>query len=127
MSTATTSAPSAASAWEASELGSRVSARVAATAVRDESGKREYIGAVIDVTAAKHAEDERSATRALQLANERLQLALRGSNVGIFDFDLREASIERAVDAFPDAADIYERNQERKESERKPDRKKRGV
>ena len=25
---------------------------------------------------------------------------------------LREASIERAVDAFPDAADIYERNQE---------------
>jgi uncharacterized protein len=25
---------------------------------------------------------------------------------------LREASIERAVEAFPDAADIYERNQE---------------
>ncbi|MFP3507624.1 DUF1415 family protein, partial [Burkholderia sp. SIMBA_062] len=25
---------------------------------------------------------------------------------------LREASIERAADAFPDAADIYERNQE---------------
>ena len=35
-------------------------------------------------------------TTALQLANERLQLALRGSNVGIFDFDLREASIEQA-------------------------------
>ncbi len=31
---------------------------VAATAIRDESGKREYIGAVMDVTAARHAEDE---------------------------------------------------------------------
>ena len=171
--------------------------RVAATAARDESGKREYIGAVVDVTAAKHAEDELRSTRrryaltlssigdgviatdeqarvafmnpvaealtgwsqadalgrplddvyrvvsgvmigdggrhvpidercspivddgglrtgtvlvfrddtqrrmaaettALQLANERLQLALRGSNVGIFDFDLRESSIEDA-------------------------------
>ncbi len=174
---------------------------VAATAIRDESGKREYIGAVMDVTAARHAEDELRSSRrqyaltlssigdgviatderarvafmnpvaealtgwpqaealgrpldevyrvvaveghpvlvgeggrhvpvderrspivddggvrngtvlvfrddtqrrraeeatALQLANERLQLALRGSNVGIFDFDLREASIDDA-------------------------------
>jgi PAS domain S-box-containing protein len=174
---------------------------VAATSVRDESGKREYIGAVMDVTAAKRAEDELWSTRrqhaltlssigdgviatdeqarvtfmnpvaealtgwsqsgalgrpldqvyrvisgdghpvlvsesgrqvpiderrspivddggvpngsvlvfrddtqrrmaeettALQLANERLQLALRGSNVGIFDFDLREARIDEA-------------------------------
>ncbi len=175
--------------------------RVAATAERDESGKREYIGAVVDATAAKQAEDELRSTRrqyaltlssigdgviatdeharvafmnpvaealtgwsqtdamgraledvyrvvssaghpvligaggrdvpidercspivddrgvqngtvlvfrddtqrrlaaetsALQLANERLQLALRGSNVGIFDFDLREDSIDKA-------------------------------
>src|SRR5206468_859068 len=33
---------------------------------------------------------------ALHLANERLQLALRGSNVGIFDFDLREGTIDDA-------------------------------
>jgi PAS domain S-box-containing protein len=175
--------------------------QVAATAVRDEAGKREYIGAVMDVTAAKHAEEELQSSRrryaltlssigdgviatdeqarvafmnpvaealtgwsqsdalgrplddvyrvvageghpvlvgeggghvpiderrspiigdsglrngtvlvfrddtqrrraeeatALQLANERLQLALRGSNVGIFDFDLRETSIDEA-------------------------------
>src|SRR5580698_9202754 len=174
---------------------------VAATAIRDEAGKREYIGAVMDVTAARHAEDELRSSRrryaltlssigdgviatdeqarvafmnpvaealtgwsqsealgrpldevyrvvaveghpvlvgeggrhvpiderrspivddggvrngtvlvfrddtqrrlaeeatALQLANERLQLALRGSNVGIFDFDLREGSIDEA-------------------------------
>ena len=174
---------------------------VAATSVRDETGKREYIGAVMDVTAARHAEDELRSSRrqyaltlssiadgviatdergrvafmnpvaegltgrtqpdalgeplddvyrvvsveghsallresgrhvsiderrspiiddgglrkgtvlvfrddtqrrlaegatALQLANERLQLGLRGSNVGIFDFDLREGSIDEA-------------------------------
>jgi PAS domain S-box-containing protein len=174
---------------------------VAATSVRDDTGKREYIGAVMDVTAARHTEDELRSSRrqyaltlssiadgviatderghvafmnpvaegltgwtqpdamgrpldevyrvvqagghpalirrsgrqvpiderrspilddgdlrkgtvlvfrddtqrrraeeatALQLANERLQLGLRGSNVGIFDFDLRDGSIERA-------------------------------
>jgi PAS domain S-box-containing protein len=174
---------------------------VAATSVRDETGKREYIGAVMDVTAARHAEDELRSSRrqyaltlssiadgviatdergrvafmnpvaesltgwtqpdalgkpldevyrvvsveghsallresgrnvhiderrspivddgglrkgtvlvfrddtqrrlaeeatALQLANERLQLALRGSNVGIFDFDLSEGRIDQA-------------------------------
>ena len=174
---------------------------IAATVVRDESGRREYIGAVMDVTAAKHAEDELRSSRrqyaltlssivdgviatdeqarvvfmnpvaetltgwsqsdavgrplddvyrvvsgeghpvlvgqgarkvpiderrspivdddglrngtvlvfrddtqrrlaeeatALQLANERLQLALRGSNVGIFDFDLRGGDIDKA-------------------------------
>ena len=173
---------------------------VAATAIRDDSGRREYIGAVMDVTPAKHAEDELRSSRqryvltlssigdgviatderdrvafmnpvaealtgwtqadaqgrpldevyrvvsgdghavllgeggrrvpiderrspimddsglngtvlvfrddtqrrlaeeatALHLANERLQLALRGSNVGIFDFDLREGTIDEA-------------------------------
>ncbi len=64
---------------------------VSAKAVRGESGDREYIGAVMDVTAAKLAEKQRrraEEAEALQLANDRLEQALQGSNVGIWDFDL---------------------------------------
>jgi len=48
--------------------------RVAATAIRDESGKREYIGAVMDVTATRRAEDE--------LRSSRRQYALTLSSIG---------------------------------------------
>ena len=56
----------------------------------------EYVGAVMDQAAAKRAEQSLEETKVLQLANERLALALRGSNVGIWDFDLREGPIQEA-------------------------------
>jgi len=52
----------------------------------------ELIGAVMDVTATKRAEQ----AEALALANERLELAMRGSRVGIFDFDVRGGSMHEA-------------------------------
>src|SRR5262249_46274634 len=55
----------------------------------------EYVGAIMDVTARKAAERQIEEKEVLHLANERLALALRGSNVGVWDFDLRgTASIE---------------------------------
>ncbi|HET7541661.1 MAG TPA: AAA family ATPase [Polyangiaceae bacterium] len=45
-----------------------------------------------DVTQRRRAE----AAEALQLANDRLEQALRGSNVGIWDFDLRNHSVQDA-------------------------------
>ncbi|MES1178322.1 MAG: PAS domain-containing protein [Myxococcales bacterium] len=66
---------------------------VSATAARDESGRREYIGAVMDVTHRRRAEE----AEALQSANDRLEQALRGSNVGIWDFDMRGGSLEDAT------------------------------
>jgi len=72
---------------------------VSAKAVRGESGHREYIGAVMDITAAKLAEKQRrraEEAEALQLANDRLEQALQGSNVGIWDFDLTGHSVHDA-------------------------------
>src|SRR5262249_18067818 len=57
----------------------------------------EYVGAIMDVTARKAAERQIEEKEVLHLANERLALALRGSNVGVWDFDLRgTAAIESA-------------------------------
>ena len=64
---------------------------VTATAVRNASGEREYIGAILDVTDRRRAEQ----AEALALANDRLERALRGSNVGIWDFTT-ERSVDRA-------------------------------
>jgi PAS domain S-box-containing protein len=53
-------------------------AHVAATAVVSDDGKREYVGAVMDVTAAKRAEEQMrraEQAEALQLANENLERA----------------------------------------------------
>jgi signal transduction histidine kinase/GAF domain-containing protein/ActR/RegA family two-component response regulator/HPt (histidine-containing phosphotransfer) domain-containing protein len=50
-------------------------------------------GAVRDVTAARRAEESQrlaDQARALTLSNERLSLALRGSNIAIWDYDLRD-------------------------------------
>ena len=66
---------------------------VSARAARDEHGRREYIGAVMDVTHRKRAEE----AEALQLANDRLEQALRGSNVGIWDFDMRGGKLVDAA------------------------------
>ena len=66
---------------------------VSAKATRDEHGRREYIGAVMDVTHRKRAEE----AEALQLANDRLEQALRGSNVGIWDFDMRGGKLVDAT------------------------------
>jgi PAS domain S-box-containing protein len=46
-----------------------------------------------DVTHRRRAEE----AEALQLANDRLELALRGSNVGIWDFDMRAGKLEDAT------------------------------
>jgi PAS domain S-box-containing protein len=63
------------------------------------AGATELLGAIIDATAAKDAEEAVRLTeqaRTLRAANERLELALRGSNVGVWDFDISRGDIENA-------------------------------
>ena len=64
-----------------------------------DSGYREYIGVVMDITATKLAEKQRrraEEAEALQIANERVEQALRGSNVSIWEFDLRGRGLHEA-------------------------------
>jgi PAS domain S-box-containing protein len=72
---------------------------VVARAVTKGPDQLEYIGAIIDTTAARHAEESvrlAEQTRALRAANDRLELALRGSNVGVWDFDMSNGEIATA-------------------------------
>jgi len=64
--------------------GSVKHAHVTASAVRNANGEQEYVGAILDVTERKRAQE----AEALALANDRLERALRGSNVGIWDFSV---------------------------------------
>jgi len=72
---------------------------VVARAVTRPPDDIEYIGAIIDTTAARRAEESVrlvEQARALRAANDRLELALRGSNVGVWDFDLANGEIATA-------------------------------
>ncbi len=65
--------------------GSVKHAHVTASAVRNSRGEREYVGAIMDVTERKRAQE----AEGLALANDRLERALRGSNVGIWGLQRR--------------------------------------
>lgn len=65
--------------------GHEVWALLSATSVRDESGKVLYLMAQVqDISAIKATQ------QALMNSKERFDLAIKGSNIGIFDYDLEE-------------------------------------
>ena len=66
--------------------------QVVAQPLGDNAAAVEFSGAVVDVTQRRRAEQ----AEALTIANERLELALRGSDVGIWDVDLRSGKIKDA-------------------------------
>ena len=73
--------------------------RLSRTAVIERPDHVEYMDAIINTAAAKHAaESARLAeqAQALQATKERLELALRGSDVGVWDFDLSSGDIATA-------------------------------
>ena len=71
--------------------GSLVWVNVSVSLQRDAAGKPAYAIALIqDISERKQAEE------ALRLANARLDLAVRGSNIGIWEFDMPDGAVERS-------------------------------
>jgi two-component system sensor histidine kinase/response regulator len=63
--------------------------------IRDEMGKiGKWFGTCTDITASKHLEEE------LRQVNARLDLAVRGSNLAIWEFDLPDGRIENSRQTF---------------------------
>ena len=71
--------------------GSLVWVNVSVSLQRDAAGRPAYAIALIqDISERKQAEE------ALRLANARLDLAVRGSNIGIWEFDMPDGAVERS-------------------------------
>ena len=71
--------------------GSLVWVNVSVSLQRDAAGKPAYAIALI-----QDISERRQAEEALRLANARLDLAVRGSNIGIWEFDMADGAIERS-------------------------------